>query len=121
MEGSMSIDLTDPYDRKALGLSPLDMEAVFIKLYVGEPLTDEEVFAIRPRWLRDQLEETEIPTKELRALPGLLPGQAVSPENYTFGAKSIILPGRIVLEYHCDRTTGTENVEKTNGSVVRHR
>lgn len=60
----MSIDLTDPYDRKALGLPPLDMEAVFIKLYVGEPLTDEEVFVIRPRWLRDQLEESGLSSTE---------------------------------------------------------
>jgi hypothetical protein len=65
----MSIDLTDPYDRKALGLPPLDMEAVFIKLYVGEPLTDEEVFAIRPRWLRDQLEESGLsPTEKLQII-----------------------------------------------------
>ena len=65
----MSIDLTNPYDRKALGLPPLDMEAVFIKLYVGESLTDEEVFAIRPRWLRDQLEESGLsPTEKLQII-----------------------------------------------------
>jgi len=65
----VSIDLTNPYDRKALGLPPLDMEAVFIKLYVGESLTDEEVFAIRPRWLRDQLEESGLsPTEKLQII-----------------------------------------------------
>jgi hypothetical protein len=29
--------------------------------------------------------------------------------------------GDLVLEYHCDRTTETEVIEKTNGSVVRRR
>lgn len=63
----MSIDLSDPYDRKALGLPLLDMEAVFIKLYVGEPLTDEEVFSIRPRWLHDQLAEPGLsPTERIQ-------------------------------------------------------
>ena len=57
----MSFDLADAHDRKSLGLPPLDMDAIFIKLYLGEELSDEEVFAIRPRWLRDELEKSRLP------------------------------------------------------------
>jgi hypothetical protein len=57
----MSFDLANPQDRKALGLPPLDMDVIFIKLYLGEELSDEEIFAIRPRWLRDELEKSKLP------------------------------------------------------------
>ena len=60
----MSFDLANPQDRKSIGLPPLDMEAIFIKLYLGEELSDEEVFAIRPRWLRDELEKSKLPPED---------------------------------------------------------
>jgi hypothetical protein len=60
----MSFDLADPHDRKSMGLPPLDREAIFIKLYLGEELSDEEIFAIRPRWLRDELEKSKLPPDE---------------------------------------------------------
>ena len=56
----MSFDRANQ-DRKSTGLPPLDMAAIYIKLYLGEELSDEEIFAIRPRWLRDELEKSKLP------------------------------------------------------------
>jgi len=60
----MSFDLANPYDRKSIGLSLLDMEAIFIKLYPGEELSDKEIFAIRPRRLQGELEKSKLPPDE---------------------------------------------------------